>query len=233
LFKKAPEFRAGDCGIDFFYTFALLRNSNQRQTHLEMKKLFVLGIALLAMAACKNTPATATGDTGEQGAAKVETVYDIAYVSMDSLVTNYARYIDLSSTFEAKATKAQSDLESRARRFQNEVLDFQEKAQKGLITRSQAADLQAKLEQKSNDFETQRQQKIGELSEEEQVMTNQVIYAITEYITKFNADYKYKMILTTSGGSPIIHADPALNITSAILEGLNAEYATEQAAAKK
>jgi outer membrane protein len=198
-----------------------------------MKKLFVLGIALLALAACKNTPATATGDTASQNNPKVETVYDIAYVSMDSLVTNYARYIDLSSSFEAKATKAQSDLEARARRLQNEILDFQEKAQKGLITRSQAADLQAQLEQKNNDFETQRQQKVGELAEEEQVMNNQIFYAITEYIKKFNADYRYKMILTTSGGSPIIHADPALNITSAVLAGLNAEYAAEQAAAKK
>jgi outer membrane protein len=198
-----------------------------------MKKLFVLGIALLAMAACKNTPATATDDTQSQNTQKVETVYDIAYVSMDSLVANYARYIDLSGVFESKATKAQSELESRARRLQNEILDFQEKAQKGLITRSQGADLQAQLEQKSNDFETQRQQKVNELAEEEQVMNNQVIYAITEYIKKFNADYKYKMILTTSGGAPILHADPALNITDAVLAGLNAEYAAEQAAAKK
>ncbi|MDR0907926.1 MAG: OmpH family outer membrane protein [Rikenellaceae bacterium] len=198
-----------------------------------MKKLFILGVALLALAACKNAPATATDGNGSTGTAKVETVYDIAYVSIDSLVANYTRYIDLGGAFEAKATKAQSDLEARARRLQNEILDFQEKAQKGLITRSQAADLQAGLEQKSNDFEIQRQQKVGELAEEEQVMNNQIMHAITEYIKKFNADYRYKMILTTSGGAPVLHADPALNITAAVLEGLNAEYAAEQAAAKK
>jgi outer membrane protein len=198
-----------------------------------MKKLFVLGIAMLAMAACKNNSTTTTDGTASQGAPKVETVYDIAYVSMDSLVANYTRYIDLSGAFEAKATKAQSDLEAKARRLQNEVLDFQEKVQKGLVTRSQAADLQASLEKKSNDFETQRQQKVAELGEEEQVMNNQIVYAISEYIKKFNADYKYKMILSTSGGAPILHADPALNITSVVLAGLNAEYAAEQAAAKK
>jgi outer membrane protein len=198
-----------------------------------MKKLFVLGIAMLALAACKNTSTATTDGTASQDAPKVETVYDIAYVSMDSLVANYTRYIDLSGAFEAKATKAQSDLEAKARRLQNEVLDFQEKVQKGLVTRSQAADLQASLEKKSNDFETQRQQKVAELGEEEQVMNNQVVYAITEYIKKFNADYQYKMILSTSGGVPILHADPALNITSVVLAGLNAEYAAEKASAKK
>jgi outer membrane protein len=198
-----------------------------------MKKLFVLGIALLTMAACKNAAAPATDATSSQDAQKVETVYDIAYVSMDSLINNYARYIDLSATFETKANKIQKDLETRANRLQNEILDFQDKMQKGLITRSQAADLQASLQKKSEDFEIYRQQEVGKLGEEEQVMTNQVLYAITEYVKKFNADYKYKMILTSSGGAPVLHAAPSLNITGAVLQGLNAEYAAEQAVAKK
>lgn len=198
-----------------------------------MKKVIVLGVSLLAFAACKNnqTPAAESGQV--QDIQKVETIYDIAYVNMDSLIGNYTRYIDLSSEFEGKATKVQGDLESRARRLQNEIMDFQEKVQKGLVTRSQAQQLQEQLEKKSTDFETQRQQHVGTLAEEEQVMTNQVIYAITEYIKKYNAGYKYKMILSTSNNVPILHADPALNITKVILDGLNAEYAAEQAAANK
>lgn len=196
-----------------------------------MKKVFVTGLVLLAFASCKNTQPAA----GEQSAEprNVETVYDIAYVNMDSLINNYTRYMDLSSEFEGRATKIQNDLETRARRLQNEILDFQEKASKGLITRSQAADLQAQLEKKSNDFETSRQTQMGTLAEEEQVLTNQVIYSITQYIAKFNADYKYKMIFSTSGNMPVLHADPALNITHTVLQGLNAEYAAERAAAKK
>lgn len=197
-----------------------------------MKKVFVLGLSLIVFAACNNNQTPAAGDQ-EQGAAKVETVYDIAYVNMDSLINNYARYMDLSGEFEAKATKVQNDLESKARRLQNEIMDFQEKVQKGLVTRAQAAQLQEQLEKKSNDFETQRQNQVGVLSEEEQVLTNQVIYAVTEYIKKFNADYTYKMILSSSGNVPVLHADPGMNITKVVLEGLNAEYAAEQAAAGK
>ena len=199
-----------------------------------MKKLFVLGLSLLAFAACKNTPGTAAAD-GEESreSRKVETVYDIAYVNMDSLIANYGRYMDLSGEFETKATKVQNDLESKARRLQNEIMDFQEKVQKGLVTRSQAAQMQEQLEKKGNDFEAQRQQQVGALGEEEQVLTNQVIHAVVQYVEKFNADFTYKMILTSSGNSPVLHADPALNITKVILDGLNAEYVAEQAAAAK
>lgn len=197
-----------------------------------MKKVLVLGISLLVFASCNNTQPAATGEQSGNPA-KVETVYDIAYVNMDSLINNYTRYIDLSGEFEGKATKIQTDLESKARRLQNEILDFQEKVQKGLVTRSQAAQLQEQLEKKSNDFETNRQTQVGTLAEEEQVLTNQVIYSITQYIAKFNADYKYKMIFSTSGNMPILHADPALNITQTVLTGLNAEYAAENTANKK
>lgn len=196
-----------------------------------MKKLFILGLSVLAFAACKTTGTdTAAGTDGER---KVETVYDIAYISMDSLVTGYGRYVDLSASFEAKATKVQSELESRARRLQNEVLDFQEKMEKGLATRSQLATMQEEIERKGNALEVDRQNRLTELAEEEQVMTNQIMHAIQEYVAKFNADLRYKMILTTSGGTPVLHADPSLDITREILDGLNAEYKAEQAATQK
>jgi outer membrane protein len=197
-----------------------------------MKKALVIALAAFALTACKNNPAGTAGTGTTTEGAKVETVYDIAYISMDSLVTNYNRFIDLSSAFEAKATKVQSDLEARARSLQNEVLSFQEKVNKGLMTSRDAAAEQQRIETKGQQFEADRQNRLADLSEEEQVMTNQVFYAINEYVAKFNADLRYKMILTTSGGSPVIHADPALNITSEILRGLNDEYATEKATEK-
>ncbi|MDR2890612.1 MAG: OmpH family outer membrane protein [Alistipes sp.] len=189
-----------------------------------MKKLFIAALVALAMAACKNAGTTAA--TAE-GAPKVETVYDIAYIQMDSLVTGYGRYVDLSQAFEAKATKIQSELESRARRLQNEVMDFQEKMEKGLATRSQLATMQEGIERRGQNLEIDRQNQLTELAEEEQVMTNQIMHAIQTYVAEYNADLRYKMILTTSGGTPVLHADPALDITAEILKGLNEEYAAE------
>ena len=56
------------------------------------------------------------------------------------------------------------------------------------------------------------------------VMMNQIGDAIKTYIEKYNAEKKYAMILTSQGGSPVITADPSLNITEEVIAGLNAEY---------
>ncbi len=194
-----------------------------------MKKVFAIALAALALAACKNGgTGAAAGVAGSEGR-NVETVYDIAYIRMDSLVVAYDRFKDLSAQFETKATTIQTDLETRARRLQNEMADFEEKATKGLETRARLAELQVQIQTRGEQFETDRANRMNELAEEEQVMTNQVFHAITQYIAKFNADLKYKMILTSSAGSPVLHADPAMDITAEVLRGLNEEYAAEKA----
>lgn len=198
-----------------------------------MKKLIILAFATLAFAACKNGVNGGSNAAGGNDTVAVKTSYDIAYVELDSLATNYNRAIDLYAALEAKATKAQKDLEARGRRLQSEMLDFQEKVDKGLITRSQAAELQTELQRKSANFEMQSQQKSMEMQEEQFVTENQIMHAITEYLKKFNSDNRYKMILSTSGGKPILNADPALNITREVTDALNAEYAAEQKKAEQ
>jgi outer membrane protein len=147
---------------------------------------------------------------------------------MDSLITGYDRYKDLSATFQAKATKTQTDLESRARSLENQMSDLNTKASKGLMTRSDIEATQTQIQTRAQQFDADRQTQLAGLDEEQMVMTNQVMFAITEYVAKFNADLRYKMILTSSGSSPVMHADPALNITAEILKGLNEEYAAEK-----
>ncbi len=193
-----------------------------------MKKLFVFAFFFLFVsfffAGCKG--GAVSTDVGETAVREVG-AGDIAYIRVDSLINNYQRYLDLSEKFEAKATKAQRELETRARRLQNEMMDLEDKASKGLMTRSQIASTQEQLQTKAQAFEGERQSRLSELAEEEQVMTNQVMHAIDEFIKEFNKDLRFKMILTTSGGTPILHADPALDVTAEVLAGLNAQYAAE------
>ena len=64
----------------------------------------------------------------------------------------------------------------------------------------------------------------GEISEEQMVMMNQLGDAIQTFLNKYNEEKQYAMILTNSGGAPVIVADQALNITDDVLAGLNEEY---------
>ena len=120
----------------------------------------------------------------------------IAYVNIDTLVSKYNFYKDLQAEYESKAKKADDELSSKGRSLQNDVQDFQNKIDKGLVTRSEAATMQENLEKKQQDFLSHRDKVMSELAEEEQVMLNKIHYNITEYLKKFNEGYRFKRAIS-------------------------------------
>ena len=92
------------------------------------------------------------------------------------------------------------------------------------MTRSVAEEKAQKLQQQEAEFNNYTAQKQQEMAEEQMVMMNQIGDAIKTYLDKFNEEKKFAMILTSQGGTPVITADPSLNITEAVIAGLNAEY---------
>ena len=110
---------------------------------------------------------------------------------------------------------------------------WRRKIQKGLVTRATAEEMQQKLMQQQQELLATRDRMMGELAEEEQVMNNRIYYAVMDYLKEYNADYKYSMIISTTASGPILHADPAMDITEEVLAVLNERYAAEKAAGKK
>lgn len=74
---------------------------------------------------------------------------------------------------------------------------------------------------------------VGELAEEEQVLLNQIQYSIVEFLKEFNSDYRYGMIISTTGAGPVLHANPAFDLTKEVLAGLNKKYTQTKAAEQK
>ncbi len=185
-----------------------------------MKKI-ILAVAVVALAACgKAVKNEVTAEAGVQR----EVSNKIAYVRLDSLMSGYDMFNELSAEFEAKAKAAETDLTSRGRSLERRVADFQNKVEKGLMTRAEAAETQQKLQNEEQYFMRLQGEKQEELAEENQVMMNKILYSIEEFMAEFNGDYKYGMILTTSGGAPVLHADPSMDITAEVLAGLNERY---------
>lgn len=76
-----------------------------------------------------------------------------------------------------------------------------------------------------------RDKMMQELTEEEAVTMNKISNAILEYVTKYNSEKKYSMIISSTGANTVLIADPSLNITADLLSGLNEEYAKTKPAA--
>ena len=193
-----------------------------------MKKiLLILAAVALTTVGCNKNQAPAGGETKESDAAAAASSGTIAYFNVDSLISKYDMYLDLRAEYEAKAKKADAELTSKGRSLESDLKDYQNKIDKGLVTRSEAMTMQENLEKKQQSFVQHRDKVMNELAEQEQVMLNKIHYNITEYLKEFNSDYRFKIILSTTSGGPVMNADPSLDITQIVLEGLNKKYAAE------
>ena len=75
-----------------------------------------------------------------------------------------------------------------------------------------------------------------EMQEEQSVMLNQIMDAISEYVKEYNATKQYALVLATSGdllATPVVTGSASLDITDDILNGLNAAYVKTKAAETK
>lgn len=186
------------------------------------------GLSLIA-ASCNNTQQNTTGEnkapeaTAAQGA--------IVYFNLDTILNDYDMANDLRSVVETKVNSINQEVTRRRNKIEKDIKAFSDKLNKGLLTQSVAQTQNQKLVEQQQSFETYAGQKQQEILEEQQVMMNQLADAINNYIAEFNADGKYAMIIATQGdilSTPVVAADPALDITDILLEGLNAAYVKEK-----
>ena len=148
----------------------------------------------------------------------------IVYIDLDRILMEYDMANDLRSVVETKAQNIMAEINRRGQKLEKQVAEYQEKIQKGLMTRSVAEVQGQKLQQEELDFNNYAAQKQQEIQEEQVVMMNQLGDAIQTFITKYNEEKQYAMILTNSGGAPVITAAASLDITEDVLTKLNEEY---------
>lgn len=150
---------------------------------------------------------------------------DIVYINLDSLVNQYDMYNDLRTELQGKVSAIENDLNKQSRALENDIKSFQEKIQKGLLTQSQAESMNNDLMRRDQELRNLSQQKQMEMAEEESVMYNKVMDAITTYVAEYNKEKQYSLILTTTAATnSVINGQSGLNITKEITDGLNREY---------
>lgn len=194
----------------------------------------ISAVVALGATSCKQTNsenAVAPSDETTENAAPKGA---IVFVDMTRLMAEYDMANDLRSVVETKVQSIQAEITRRENNLTSAVTKYQEKVQKGLMTRSTAEYEAQKIQQQEVEFQNYANQKNNEINEELLVMNNQINDAIATFITKYNGQKQYAMILISQGdaaddgvvtlGTPVLSADPSLDITDDVLAGLNAEY---------
>ena len=196
-----------------------MKNTSLVLSVISLIAVVVFGILFLTKDG-KKAEAPAEGEATEAAACKG----DIVYIDLDRVLMEYDMANDLRSVVETKVQNIQAEVNRRGKKLENDVVEFQNKIDKGLLTRTNAEVQSQKLQQQEIEFNNYAAQKQQEINEEQVVMMNQLGDAIQTYLTKYNEEKQYAMILTNSGGAPVITADAALDITDDVLAGLNEEY---------
>ena len=196
-----------------------MKNTSLILSVISLVAVVVFGILTLTKGKSASEPVT-EGEATEASACKGS----IVYIDLDRILTEYDMANDLRSVVETKVQNIQAEVNRRGKKLEKEVTAFQEKIEKGLLTRSVAEAQNQKLQQQDIEFQNYAAQKQQEIQEEQVVMMNQLGDAIQTFLQKYNEEKQYAMILTNNGGAPVITADPSLNITDDVLARLNEEY---------
>lgn len=189
----------------------------------------VAALGIIQLTGDSQSKAKTSGDATEAVATKGA----IVYFNLDQVLEEYDMANELRSAVESKVSSIQEEVNRRGNRLQSDVNSFNDKINKGLITRSVAEQQSQKLSQQQADFQNYAAQKEQEIAEEQQVMLNQIGDAIHAFLEKFNQEKQYAMIIATQGDilpQPVAIGDPSLDITEEILAGLNDEYIKNKAA---
>jgi len=185
---------------------------------------FVSAVTLfgvLLASGCK--PKDAAGTQNQSAEAK-----GIVYVELDSVIANFNMADDLTTSLQDKQKNSEAELASKSQAFDRDVRDYQNKAQKGLITRATAAEMEQTLSQQQQNLLALRDEMAYKLNEESLVAQRQVLEYINQFLVEYNKTRHYQYILAKQFPGPVLLSDPTLDITADVTAGLNAKYVAEK-----
>lgn len=152
----------------------------------------------------------------------------IAYVDYDSLLLNFNLAQEMQKELIREEMKINNIIEKDRKNLQNEAATFEQKVQNNVFATQERAQAEyEKIMKKEQELVQRGQALIAEFEETRMLKSNEITQCIMEYIQEYNSNAKYDFILTKMGGN-MLYANDALDITKAVVEGLNTKYETKE-----
>ena len=196
-----------------------------------MKKYIFSALAIAAMMVSCNNQSPKMDD---QPAAASGEGMKIAYVEVDSLMTQYNFAKDYSVTLQKKSNNARNTLNQKGNALQAAMANFQQKLNNnGFQSREQAASQQAAIQRQQNDLQELQARLENELASETAKFNEALRDSLQNFLKSYNEDKKFDLILSKAGDN-ILMGNKKLDITQDVINGLNKRYKpTAKPAAEK
>ena len=178
-------------------------------------------IAVFTMTSCnQNSQQTANANEAEQSA---PTELKIAFVEVDSIMTQYNFCKDYTLILQKKGQNIQNTLTKKQNDLETAAANFQQKLQQNAYTREQAESIGESLQKQQNDLQALNQRLSNEFQTETEKYNVALRDSIQHYLAAYNKDKHFTLILSKVGDN-LLYADQALDITSEVIAGLNKQY---------
>jgi outer membrane protein len=191
---------------------------------MNTKTLILATVALLTlgMAGCNNSDSKqnpeATAPVIAEGGLK------IAYVDTDTIMAKYQYAIDLNEELLAYKDQQEKYYQQQMTQFQTDYNNYLQTGASLTLTQQQAKE--AELKQRMEKMSTLEQELMAKVAERQLSENTKLLNAIFAFIREYNAaNQQFDVILRKSfNDTPVLYANPAMDITEEILAGLNEEY---------
>lgn len=185
----------------------------------------------MALAAVVLMNAQCTGEQTQAPAAEKQDTaaasgeLKLAYVRVDTLLSQYNLSKDLNEIMLRKEENARATLNEKGRDLQNQMAEFQRKLQNNAFVSEERArqenDRLQKVQQNLQELQTRL---ASELDAEGKKNTQILHDSLQNFLKIYNKTHHYSMILSNAGMESLLYADPAYDITDEVVKGLNARY---------
>lgn len=186
-----------------------------------VRVMSVMAIALLAMASC-NKEAQKVDEKTQAHATQSGSV-KIAYVEVDSIMSQYKFCKEYSLILQKKSQNIENTLAAKQNSLQAAAAKFQQDVQNNKYTQQQVEAVQANLQKQGADLQALQQRLGAEFQNETNTFNKALRDSIQHYLAAYNKDKKYGLILSKAGDN-ILYADKAYDITNEVIAGLNKAY---------
>lgn len=163
--------------------------------------------------------------TTENNDATEQTVgVKIAYVELDTLMSQYQLYKDYSEVLTRKGNNIQKTLAQKQRTLESHAATVQKKFDNNeYTTRDEVERAQASIQKEQNELAELADRLQNEFANEQARINDEARDSIQSFLKVYNKTKKFDYVMIKAGDNLLI-ANPKYNITNDIVKGLNKRY---------
>ena len=197
-----------------------------------MKKTYMMAlcIGLMGMTACNNKTEK---DDVVAGTPQEETGLKIAYVEIDTLMSQYQLCKDYTELANVEGENIQRTLTGKQRTLEQHAAAMQKKFESnGFVSQDELARAQQSLQAEQQSLQELSERLYASFQEEQNKYNEEMRDSIQSFLKQYNKTKKYDFIMAKAGDNMLL-ANAKYDITNEVVKGLNKRYKIKPEVAEK